>query len=1085
MTHAPPSAGLLLHPVALLHTRRERRRSKTMEESESRIPTVDKIHVANAIAEMLITHWREVVKHIRRLGVLRVNTGETGEEDERPRNSGLRPSASESFVMKRPAEWSKQRPISAPYDLSQSPVPPSPTPEAGESMTRRSYHGQSTDLPTGRASSRGHLPENQRASLVVQRLRPKGARSLSNGHTCYKTPLAVLSPTVEEAASGGLAARPRHNLSNRRGLSPASTTVRFSAPVGEQHSPTDTPAQRPAECALSRSSTTERPISMHKSPVNPHCKITVPAEADLLGENSMPPSPRPQGLRSSENSVAIGDDPERLQIPYGTATPRDLSRRSESSPRVSLVETVLASPKIITRKQHSDRSFASASESKYGLSRNSNSELRRSMGSSRASHEENIPPASLQTPCTDRGKQEEDDSPSPIAVRQILLHEQGPHSGGPGLRRTKLAVPRSRHIPRGSGSTGHASSPSMSERHSQHEGDPPTDFEDTETPEAHSMRDLGENEKGPSRLRIYDVRKQVVLEPKSSSTIPIGSYFQAHPEGLEKAVPAYAFEDEELHQDEGKLGKQVSPLVASHDHREDGENTESNKHPNVQGSFDSPRPISPPPSTPVSEARPRSQKSIGSAVKAMAARFEGVSNEPSHVPGSMPSPTKPSGIRPQYTVNPSPSRSSKSSPSKLSRLSRSDSVHSGRPPWIAVMHGRSKRLSVGEPHLNLSAPVPESSQSEVLGENCLNSSQGAMAQGTDGAHDMEPFSGGDHGGSEETIAHVGRVVTVAYQPVPSTGIHRGEHTTPPVPHHRQGRENTQGVQQAGFGDYACMPRLPPRSSLRLPPHALKDNATLTACKMEDEPAELSNANHIAAPEAFESQNADVPMGHMIENLQQQLRDKTDEANHLRSLLESGSEADIAMLRGQLRLVGRECLLWRTRAEVAEKRVATFKRLAARVKALRAGEGANNIPGPALHPDAEMNEADDEADIQDEGMRRVEQWLEQDRRMDSSGEHTEDGAVVAARIRESLRAMEEEEERTETTTVAGDVAESHYDREDEGSMSSLNAATTTRAKRPPPQGLCRHRYRSSASDDGEGEGISAAVASMWVAAEGMF
>lgn len=824
---------------------------------------------------------------------------------------------------------------------------------------------------------------------------------------------------------------------------------------------------------------------MHGSPVNPRCKITVPAEADLSGRNSMSPSPQPQGLRSSENAVVNGNDPERFQIPYGTATSRDLSRRSDSSPRISLVETVLASPKIITRKQHSDRSFP-GSDSKNGANRNSTSELRRSMGSSRASHEENIPPANLQTPCTDRSNQQEDDSPSPIAVRQILLRQQGAHSGGPGLRRTKPAVPRSRHIPRGSGSTGHPSSPSMSERHSQHEYDPSTDFEDTETPEVNSMRDLGENETGLSGLRIYDVRKQVVLEPKSNSTIPIDSYFQAHAEGLEKVVPAYAFEDEELQKEEAKLGKPASPLVASHDHLEDGENTESNKHPNVQGSFDSPRLVPPPPSTPVSEARLRSQKSIGSAVKAMAARFEGVSNdEPSHVPGSVPNPTKPSGIRPQYTVNPSPSRSSKSSPSKFSRLSRSDSVHSGRPPWIAVMHGRSKRLSVGEPHQNPSGPVSELRQSKGLGENCLNSSQGAMAQGTDGAYDFEPFSCGDQGGSEETIAHVGRVVTVAYQPLSRIGTHRGEHAAPSVPHHLQGRKSTQGVQQTGFGDYACMPRLPPRSSLRLPPHALKGDVALSASKMEDEPAKLSNANHIPVLEAFESQNADVPRGNMLENLQQQLRDKTDEANHLRSLLGSGSEADIAILREQLRLVRRECLLWRTKAEVAEKRVATFKRLAARVKALRAGEGTNNIPGSAIRPETEIDEADDEADVQDQGMRRVEQWLEQDRRMDSSGEHTEDGAVVAARIRESLRAMEDEEERTETTTVAGDVAESHYDREDEGSMSSLHAATTTRAKRPPPQGLCRHRYRSSGSDNGEGEGISAAVANMWVAAEGMF
>ncbi|KAK0754774.1 hypothetical protein B0T18DRAFT_386597 [Schizothecium vesticola] len=358
-----------------------------------------------------------------------------------------------------------------------------------------------------------------------------------------------------------------------------------------------------------------------------------------------------------------------------------------------------------------------------------------------------------------------------------------------------------------------------------------------------------------------------------------------------------------------------------------------------------------------------------------------------------------------------------------------------------------------------------------------------MAQGNDGAYDTELISSGGPGGSEETIAHVGRVVTVAFQPVSRIGLQQGEHSAPSMPHHRQDEESTHEDQKAGFADYACMPRLPPRSSLRLPPHALSDDATLPASKTGDELAELSNTDHLAVTEAFKSENGDVPVKQTIANLQQQLRDKTDEANQLRSLLESTSDPDSAMLREQLRLVGRECLLWRTRAEVAEKRVATFKRLAARVKAMKVGEGMNNVTGPALQPEAEMNEADDEADdeadVQDEGMRRVEQWLEQDRRMDSSGEHTEDGGVVAARIRESLRAIEDR--RTETTVVA-DVAESHYDREDEGSMSSQNVATT-RAKRPPPQGLCRHRYRSSASD-GERDGISAAVASMWVAAEGM-
>ncbi|KAK1835800.1 hypothetical protein QBC39DRAFT_367785 [Podospora conica] len=245
--------------------------------------------------------------------------------------------------------------------------------------------------------------------------------------------------------------------------------------------------------------------------------------------------------------------------------------------------------------------------------------------------------------------------------------------------------------------------------------------------------------------------------------------------------------------------------------------------------------------------------------------------------------------------------------------------------------------------------------------------------------------------------------------------------------------------------------------------------------MEDKLIEPSTADHLASSDAFRSEHRDdVLAGHTVANLQQQLHDKTDEVNQLRSLLESGGDTDAAMLQEQLRLVERECLLWRTRAEVAEKRVATFKRLAARVKAMKVGEaGTNHV---AEQPGLQLE--DDEAEVQDEGMRRVEQWLEQDRRMDSSGDHTEGTAVVAARIRQSLRAMEEDE-----TTVAG-PAESHYDSEDEGSVASMNA---TRAKRPPPPGLCRqhHRYRNSGSEEEEeGGGISGAVASMWVKAEGM-
>ena len=87
---AMPNAGLMLYPVTPPHNKRQRRKSKALDESESRVLTVDKIHVANAIAEMLITHWREVVKQMRSLGVLRLSAGETNKGDEVQRNSGLR-----------------------------------------------------------------------------------------------------------------------------------------------------------------------------------------------------------------------------------------------------------------------------------------------------------------------------------------------------------------------------------------------------------------------------------------------------------------------------------------------------------------------------------------------------------------------------------------------------------------------------------------------------------------------------------------------------------------------------------------------------------------------------------------------------------------------------------------------------------------------------------------------------------------------------------------------------------------------------------------------------------------------------------
>ncbi|KAK3945070.1 hypothetical protein QBC46DRAFT_250609 [Diplogelasinospora grovesii] len=161
MKVASPSDGLVLFPVTppQQHSKRGRRKSKvasvaSSEDANSSLAgalTVDKIHVANNIAEMLITHWREVVKQMRSLGVMRTSSNMEGVP--RGTNIGagfgqqqagwrsvatLRPSVSDAFVIHKPSDWNTGRPGSAPFSKhrgGESSVPPSPTPEPRKSSS--------------------------------------------------------------------------------------------------------------------------------------------------------------------------------------------------------------------------------------------------------------------------------------------------------------------------------------------------------------------------------------------------------------------------------------------------------------------------------------------------------------------------------------------------------------------------------------------------------------------------------------------------------------------------------------------------------------------------------------------------------------------------------------------------------------------------------------------------------------------------------------------------------------------------------------------------------------------------------------
>ena len=88
------------------------KKNKSAEESlmESKLAS-EKMKVANRVAEMLITHWRDVIRHMKNMGSMTdavVETRKLKEKGLSGLNSQqplLRPSASESFFLRRPPDW--------------------------------------------------------------------------------------------------------------------------------------------------------------------------------------------------------------------------------------------------------------------------------------------------------------------------------------------------------------------------------------------------------------------------------------------------------------------------------------------------------------------------------------------------------------------------------------------------------------------------------------------------------------------------------------------------------------------------------------------------------------------------------------------------------------------------------------------------------------------------------------------------------------------------------------------------------------------------------------------------------------------
>jgi hypothetical protein len=123
---ANPRGGLVILPISPPKSRKERsKRNKTSEDCSAYNTHVDKIKIANSITEMLITHWRDVVRHMKNLKALKVVRSYKSLEVAAPKQPALRPSASESFALRKPPDWDNDNSPMRLVERCESPTPAS------------------------------------------------------------------------------------------------------------------------------------------------------------------------------------------------------------------------------------------------------------------------------------------------------------------------------------------------------------------------------------------------------------------------------------------------------------------------------------------------------------------------------------------------------------------------------------------------------------------------------------------------------------------------------------------------------------------------------------------------------------------------------------------------------------------------------------------------------------------------------------------------------------------------------------------------------------------------------------------------
>lgn len=309
MKLAAPTAGMLLLPLSPQKLLRDRRKAKA-DLDESGPPTVNRILVANSIAEMLIANWRDVVRQMKALGTHDGRDVSVANLT----NPSLRQSASQPFTIRMPQETdaTEGTPREAKAKRRGTPEPDTPT---SRPRIRR-------PVSLMRAASHRLLPK-----MSVNTLSPTKEESLTDDDEvpAYRGAFRLAK---KEAAVGGQPPKPTvtmklvededaEALPHKQHMA-ASSIVRQSADIEERRQP----LRQPKETAQSipRAHTDTVPPRVSSKPRHEHGSSETTQSYSRGGLTELPspdhPGGRPGGLQGrfrkarSSNNVGSCDDSE-------------------------------------------------------------------------------------------------------------------------------------------------------------------------------------------------------------------------------------------------------------------------------------------------------------------------------------------------------------------------------------------------------------------------------------------------------------------------------------------------------------------------------------------------------------------------------------------------------------------------------------------------------------------------------------------------------------------------------------------------------------------------------------------------------